>query len=323
MNLSTVLLLAALLAAAAGQGLESGEAQLGASSSPTGALAGIYAAADEQWSKTQAWKRTLKATPKSACVGTSRDSLCSSSGGAAQYAVLKMATSPAAYSSLDPRAAGPLRVISAPRNQEPCASCTAFTVATAAEAAVATTLSRDVRDVGRLSTQDLHYCGSQLRDCYAGASLKDALDQLKTRRLLLEECLPYRPDQRGKLSREEQCAKSCSDTSPLAAKGSFNYVPISQLWRAQEIIREKGAVVTRFNIYSDFRPFFEDPSNKNKVYRVNTTKLEVEEQHAIVLVGYDNEKKFWIARNSWGPEFADQGNFRVSPIGAPTVHRGL
>lgn len=43
--------------------------------------------------------------------------------------------------------------------------------------------------------------------------------------------------------------------------------------------------VTRFNIYSDFRPFFEDPSNRNKVYRVNTTKLEVEEQHAIVLVG--------------------------------------
>ncbi|KAI8468039.1 MAG: hypothetical protein J3K34DRAFT_428509 [Monoraphidium minutum] len=225
------------------QGLWSGEEQLGASSSPTGALAGVYAAARQQWSTAQAWRRALKAAPKSACVGTSRDSLCSSSGGAAQYAALMLATSPAAYSSLEPRAAGPLRVISAPRNQESCASCTAFAVATAAEAAVATGLGRDVRDVGRLSTQDLHYCGSQLRDCYSGVSLKEALDQLKTRRLLLEDCLPYRPDKRSDLTREQQCAKSCSDTSPLAAQGSFNYVPISQLWRAQAFIREKGAVV--------------------------------------------------------------------------------
>lgn len=41
--------------------------------------------------------------------------------------------------------------------------------------------------------------------------------------------------------------------------------------------------VTRFNIYSDFRPFFKDFRNSDKIYRPSTTKIE--EQHAIVLVG--------------------------------------
>ncbi|KAI8464966.1 MAG: hypothetical protein J3K34DRAFT_100057 [Monoraphidium minutum] len=225
-----------------------------------------------------------------------------------------LAASPAAYSSLEPRDVGPLRVISLPRSQAPCATCTAFAVATAAEAAVATALGRDVRDVGRLSTQDLHFCGPKLRACESGATLSDALEQLKARRLVLEDCLPYRPPEIGGLATKSQmCAKACSDASPLAVKGAFDYVPIAQLWTPQKFIRERGAVVTRFNIYSDFKPFFRDPRNKGNVYRPFPGPGNVvEEQHAIALVGYNNEKQFWIARNSWGLEFADEGNFRVA-----------
>jgi len=31
--------------------------------------------------------------------------------------------------------------------------------------------------------------------------------------------------------------------------------------------------------------------------------------HAIVCVGYDNKKKIWIMRNSWGPKWGDKGYF--------------
>jgi C1A family cysteine protease len=36
--------------------------------------------------------------------------------------------------------------------------------------------------------------------------------------------------------------------------------------------------------------------------------------HAIVLIGYDNEQGFWLAKNSYGSNWGDGGNFRVSSL---------
>ena len=62
----------------ADQGLIAGDAQLGASLSSSGALASLFSTASQLWSSAKTWRSALKATPKSACVGTSRTSLCSS-----------------------------------------------------------------------------------------------------------------------------------------------------------------------------------------------------------------------------------------------------
>lgn len=35
------------------------------------------------------------------------------------------------------------------------------------------------------------------------------------------------------------------------------------------------------------------------------------ENHAVVLIGYDNNQESWLAKNSWGEGFADKGFFRV------------
>ncbi|KIY96366.1 hypothetical protein MNEG_11597 [Monoraphidium neglectum] len=224
--------------------------------------------------------------------------------------MLMFATSPAAYSSLDPHDV-PYRIISPPRDQGKCATCTAFVAVTAAEAAAASVLGQDVTKVGELSPQDLYYCGDDRTSCDTGAGLKATLGQLEKRQLLLEDCLPYQqPDLRGVATRQQLCAKSCADTSPLASKGSFSYVPITQLWKAQQHIRQYEAVVTRFDLYSDFKTFFADYKNVEAVYRPSPGS-KITEGHAITLVGYDNVNQFWIARNSWGPGFAQDGNFKV------------
>jgi hypothetical protein len=127
------------------------------------------------------------------------------------------------------------------------------------QAAVASALGQDVDSVGRLSPQDLHYCGNDRLSCDTGATLKDTLAQLEKRQLLLEDCLRYQPpDMRGDATQQQLCARSCANTSPLASQGMFSFVRITQLWKAQQHIRKYGAVVsmmmcTHVCTWSDFR----------------------------------------------------------------------
>jgi Papain family cysteine protease len=46
----------------------------------------------------------------------------------------------------------------------------------------------------------------------------------------------------------------------------------------------------------------------------------VTEEHAVLLVGYNNTGEYWIAKNSWGTRFADGGFFRVSMLCLVHVH---
>jgi C1A family cysteine protease len=34
--------------------------------------------------------------------------------------------------------------------------------------------------------------------------------------------------------------------------------------------------------------------------------------HAVCVVGYDDDDKCWIVKNSWGPAFGEEGYFRLA-----------
>jgi hypothetical protein len=38
----------------------------------------------------------------------------------------------------------------------------------------------------------------------------------------------------------------------------------------------------------------------------------VTDGHAVVLIGYDNQRRSWLVQSSWGPAFADRGSYWVS-----------
>lgn len=61
----------------------------------------------------------------------------------------------------------------------------------------------------------------------------------------------------------------------------------------------------------DFKPFFSSFANAQAVYKPKAGAKYVE-GHAVVLVGYNNEQQYWIAKNSWGDGWADNGFFKVS-----------
>jgi C1A family cysteine protease len=66
-------------------------------------------------------------------------------------------------------------------------------------------------------------------------------------------------------------------------------------------------------VLSDFKPFFADKRNAKAVYRLSAN-ARFEFGHAVVLVGYNNEQRYWLVKNSYGSNWADGGLFRVSAL---------
>lgn len=61
------------------------------------------------------------------------------------------------------------------------------------------------------------------------------------------------------------------------------------------------------------REFYNNSNNSLEVY--NAPQLDIiggAEGHAVLLVGYDNEQRYWVVKNSWGDTWADGGYFKVT-----------
>ena len=107
----------------------------------------------------------------------------------------------------------------------------------------------------------------------------------------------------------DACSPKCESLNVPAGEYSYTFsVPLNGMEQIQQHIRQWGGVVTSFNLYEGFRESF--IKGGNKVYEPARNAKAVE-RHAIVLVGYDNTGEYWIARNSWGTGWGDQGFFKV------------
>jgi hypothetical protein len=110
------------------------------------------------------------------------------------------------------------------------------------QAAVASVTGRDVREIGLMSVQQMAFCcGTPDRGCRSGWTLDDGLATLvKCAPLLLDKCLPYKPNDLGAKTANALCSadRLCKDTSPVASKGTYSYKPLSSNWAAQ--VRGRG-----------------------------------------------------------------------------------
>src|SRR6266581_1795979 len=72
--------------------------------------------------------------------------------------------------------------------------------------------------------------------------------------------------------------------------------------KIKEQISTYGAVTGCFVVYTDFFSY------RSGVYR--HVSGNVEGGHCVALIGYDDAQGCWIAKNSWGPSWGDQGFVR-------------
>ena len=156
-----------------------------------------------------------------------------------------------------------------------------------------------------LSPEDLLSCDSRDYGC-GGGYIEKAFQFMEHTGIVTEECFPFTAAQ----GIEPACATSCSSTSSEYKKYKCKRNSIVHPETPEEIkseIYQHGPVEASMIIYDDFFNY------KSGIY--NFVSGAFDGGHAIRILGWGHDDNFdidyWICANSWGPEWGEQGYFRI------------
>lgn len=184
------------------------------------------------------------------------------------------------------------------RNQGGCGSCWTFSAVAAMEswrmiASGAPDPSLDLSEQFVLSCIASGNC--------AGGWCQDALGFLTTEGVCDEACFPYEGND------AIPCTAACPDVlSRLVFLGDYaqvTYGTIDPTLINQAL--QEGPLVTNFAVYDDFYAY------GGGIY-VWDGASPFAGGHSVIIVGYDEGRRAWLAKNSWGERFGEFGYFWIA-----------
>ncbi|MGE8066179.1 C1 family peptidase [Pseudomonas sp. NPDC089569] len=181
------------------------------------------------------------------------------------------------------------------KDQGLCSSCVSFACCGVLEATARISVGYTID----LSEADLHFCSAHGATC-GGWSASDGLDAATVRGVVDEASFPYLSAFTG--GPEPTCTVVPDrQFKAYKAKGKviLNTAAERKAW-----IANHGPVVASFHVYDDFY------SVGSGVYH-HVTGAEAG-YHAVAIIGYSDIDRCWIAKNSWGPTFGENGFFRIA-----------
>lgn len=187
-------------------------------------------------------------------------------------------------------------------NQGNCGSCVAF-------ASVAV-LEGQYNIDNKLSWLKPQFSQQMLFDCGQGSCSigwlpEWATYQLKTGGTVDLACAPYKL---GAIGKNEQCLENyCENQSERVIKITSSSTPSTRFGGSDKKVKEalkRGPLLTTMNAREDFLYY------KGGIYKATTSKKAG--GHAVALVGFDDEKKAWLIKNSWGEEWGESGYAWIS-----------
>jgi len=185
-------------------------------------------------------------------------------------------------------------------NQANCGSCVAFSAIGALETQMNITQNTP-HSPWAFSPQHLFSCGGGA--CETGWHPMWAVQYMQKSGVPDETCFPYTSGGDGK---DLACNQTCSDAGKRTLKIT-GYTQPSFFFQDQNAVKEalmKGPLMTSMIVYEDFLFY------KGGVYS-HTTGSQLG-GHAITMMGWDDEAKAWIVRNSWGEDWGEKGYFRIA-----------
>lgn len=187
------------------------------------------------------------------------------------------------------------------KDQGNCGSCVAFGVIAALESRVRVFAKAPYNreksyTLPLLSEAQVFFCGAAAAGytCGSGWYISAALQYCKTSGVAPASDFPYK-------DKDQSCNLS-SGWQQRITKFS-NYENITDTAQMKIWLTQKGPLVTRFDVYEDFFHY------KNGVYHKVSDKREG--GHCVACVGYDDNQKAWICKNSWGKGWGIDGYFLI------------
>ncbi|MGO8960983.1 MAG: C1 family peptidase [Streptosporangiaceae bacterium] len=111
-------------------------------------------------------------------------------------------------------------------------------------------------------------------------------------------CFPY-------TDANQPCNLCAGWNTKLTHVGSWESLTSQAAMKA--FIAATGPMTTCFTVYEDFYYYY-----TGGVYRYNPeTSGSVIGGHCVSIVGYSDAGKYWIAKNSWGPGWGENGYFQI------------
>lgn len=230
--------------------------------------------------------------------------------------------------AFDWRDAGGCNYVTSVKNQiqggAGCNSCIAFAVLAAMETNARIILNLPVScetkeqtalipDIKFDDLSEAHLLLCDIRDCKDGWFVNEALDSCQNPGVLPQsQCITYEEavkivnkshDSQGRLKKVDKkyCVKKqCERTTRISG-----FTRLCNPWEIKKWISTKGPVVTTLTVYKDFETWKKDiPFMAEK----NASPVG---NHTVCCIGYDDMRQAWLCKNSWGPEWGDEGFFWI------------
>lgn len=214
---------------------------------------------------------------------------------------LQAASAPKLPTRFDWRKAPAGNYVSAVRDQAGCGSCVAFGVVGVLESMVRITAAEPSLDVD-LSEAFVYFCLGP--DAGAGACPDggwwphEALSAMKARGVSDEANYPY-------TDADQPCRRGSDYQTRLTRFTGFTRKTSTASMKKH--LTTVGPMVACFTVYEDFFYYY-----TGGVWRYRrSTAGEIVGGHCVMIVGYDDTSKCWIAKNSWGAGWGEKGYFRI------------
>lgn len=214
-------------------------------------------------------------------------------GSVAQARVSDPNRPPQHGTSVDWRLSG----LAAVKNQQSCGACIPFSMSSTLEDQLI--LRRHAFANTPLSPQFIFACSQGT--CAGGTTTQTAANFVRDTGVVTESCVPYTSG-----AGVDAACTGCQGWERQAVR--FNHVyrngANTSFDDLMEAVYNQGPIVAQMTVYQDFFAY------SSGVYTHTTG--EVAGVHGVEIVGYDQAGRYWIARNSWGADWGENGYFRIS-----------
>ncbi|MCL1792028.1 MAG: C1 family peptidase [Peptococcaceae bacterium] len=193
--------------------------------------------------------------------------------------------------------------ISSIKDQYDCGACASFSVAAMVEAMISIEKSGLTID---LSEADLHFCSGHGATC-SGWTVEAAIKHVQTQGITEEENFPYQSLLR---TLPEQPIPTVVPRCILSPNRDAKAVKISTSVKLNSMTERKnhltniGPCVAMFKVFEDFFWYGGD------IY--HHVSGSYEGNHAVLVIGFSEQGQYWLCKNSWGPDWGDNGYFKIA-----------